>query len=313
MKKTLNSVTIQGRIHSHTLEVKVSQKGITYIGGNIEVATDDDCVNVVPVTYVYVAPTYPAKNGKPERPNPTYATLQKIIETGKTIVADGKDAATKVRLTPSMAVNDFQSRDGDMVAAKRLEGGFVTIINSLPEIPKERNNFKVDCLLYGTQLVEADPERNIPEDYLVLKGHVFNWAGAFQPIEFHVKSTGGIQYFESLEPSPSNPVFTQIGGSILSSTVVIRREEESAFGEPAVREFSRTSREWAVDWALPEPYELGDAENGITAEEIKEGLANREVHLAEVKKNAEEYAASRNGGASTSSVGVTAATGAFNF
>lgn len=310
MKKTINQCSLSGRIYQHTLEAKVSQKGVNYIGGTIDIATDDDGLNVVTVTYVYVAPTYPAKNGKPERPNPTYATLQKIMDSGKTILVDGFDAATKVRLTPSLAVNDFQSRDGEMVAAKRLEGGFVTILSTLPEV-NERNRFDVDCLISGTFLKEADPENNIAEDYLIVKGNIFNFANAIMPIEFHVKSPGGISYFQSLEASSSNPVFTKVWGQILSSTTVVKREEESAFGEPSVREFTRTSREWVITGAAQETYEIGSAETGITADEIKEALANREIHLAEVKKNAEEYAASRT--ASTPAPANTAAAGAFNF
>lgn len=311
MRKCLNGATLIGRIYQHTLENKVSQKGVNYIGGDIEIATDDAGLNVVKVTYVYVAPTYPAKDGKPERPNPTYATLQKIIDGGKTILVDGADAATKVRLTPSLAVNDFPNREGEMVSAKRLEGGFVTILSTLPD-EKERNRFEADCLISGTQLIEADPERNIAEDYLVVRGNVFNWAKAIMPIEFHVKSTGGIQYFESLEASSSNPIFTKIWGQILSSTTVVKREEESAFGEPSIKEYTRTSREWVITGAAQETYEIGDAETGITADEIKEALANRQVHLAEVKKNAEEYAANR--AASTPAPAAnTAAAGSFSF
>lgn len=311
MRKCKNEALVIGRIYQHSLENKVSQKGVNYIGGNIEVATDDAGLNVVTVTYVYVAPTYPAKNGKPERPNPTYATLQKIIDSGKCIVTDGMDAATKVRLTPSLAVNDFPNKEGEMVAAKRLEGGFVSILTTLPE-EKDRNRFEVDCLISGTQLVDADPERNIAEEYLVIKGNVFNWANAIMPIEFRVKSTGGIQYFESLEASNSNPVFTKIWGQIISSTIVIRKEEESAFGESQVKEFPRTTREWVVTGAAQETYEIGDTENGITAEEIKKALEDRQTHLAEVKKNAEEYAASRMA-ATPAPAANTAAAGSFSF
>lgn len=316
MRKSLNSCSLNGRLYQHTLEVKTSKKGVTYIGGTIDLATDDACLNIVTVNYTYVAPTYPAKADKPERPNPNYATLEKIINSGKTVVTDGADAAMKLRLSPSLTVNDFQNRDGEMIAAKRLDGGFVTIINALPEDKLDKRNYwEADVLINGTVMVEPDEERGITEGYLTVKGNVFNFAGAIQPVDFIVKSEGGIKYFESLDASNSNPVFLKCWGAITSTTVVTKREEENvAFGVPAVREFTRTTKHWEITGAKGETYEIGDAEQGITADEIQQKLADRKVHLAEVKKNAEEYAASRAiTTPATATTGTTAATGAFNW
>lgn len=311
-KKLLNQVELHGYLYSHSLEEKVSKKGVTYIGGNIELATDDACLNVVTVEYTYVAPTYPAKGDKPERPNPNFATLQKVM-AGKTVVTHGVSEALKLKLTPSLDVNDFMSREGEMIAAKRLQGGFVTIESTLPNEGLPRNRFDADVLISGTTYVEADEERNIPEGYLSIKGNVFNWANALLPVEFRVKAQGGIDYFESLGASASNPVFTKVWGQILSSSVTIRKEEESAFGEPAVREFKRTTREWVITGTNPETYEIGDAENGITADEIKQALSDRQVHLAEVKKNAEEYAATKVQATGAVTAATPAAAGGFQF
>lgn len=312
--KLINEVTLAGKLYSHTLEKKVSQKGVNYIGGTIDLQTDDDGLNIVTVTYVYVAPTYPAKGDKPERPNPNYAILEKIINSGKTVLTDGEDA-WMLKLTPSLAVNDFPNRDGEMVAAKRLEGGFVSIINKLPEKDSDRNEFRVDAILSSAVLVEADEEKGITEDYLELTGYFFNYAKAIFPAKFIVKSKGGINYFEGLDISKSNPVFTKVWGSIQSQTIVTRREEESAFGEASVKEFTSTRREWVVTGAATEPYVIGDAEIGITADEIKDALSAREIRLAEIKKQNEEYQASKaaGGATSTQAAAVTAAQGAFNF
>ena len=45
-------------------------------------------------------------------------------------------------------------------------------------------------------VVEANEERNIAEDYLVIKGAIFNYREALLPVEFVVKNPCGIQYFE---------------------------------------------------------------------------------------------------------------------
>lgn len=317
MRKALNKETICGRIYDFTVAEKVTGEsskvpGTPYIGGTLDIATDEACLNVVQVNFTYVTET--TKNGTK---NNTYTALKNIIDNGKTILKDGKDAATMVKINTSLALNDFYTnRNGEevLVAAKRNEGGFVTIVNSLPE-EDTRNAFEFDMLINGTQYVEADPEKNIDKDYLIVKGAVFNFKNDILPVDFVVKSEGGIKYFESLDASPKNLVFTKVWGKINSETIVRKVEEESAFGEPAVKEYNRTVREWVITGtSKPESvYEIGDAENGITEEEIKKAMADREVHLADVKKRQDEYQASKNAGASTSTASAPAAAGGFNF
>ena len=55
MKKIINKAHVEGRISESTLEVKVSKKGITYIGGKLDVATDNEGLNIVTVEFPYVA------------------------------------------------------------------------------------------------------------------------------------------------------------------------------------------------------------------------------------------------------------------
>lgn len=315
MRKALNRERVEGRIYDHDLALKTVQNtesknyGKEFIGGSIDIATDDDNLNIVQVYFTYVTETT-SKGNK----NATFTALKNIIDNGKTILNNGADNATMVRIDTALALNDFYTqRNGEevLVSAKRNNGGFVTIINSLGDADT-RNTFECDMLINGTKYVEADPEKNIAEDYLVVKGAVFDFRNAILPVEFVVRNANGIKYFESLDASPQNMVFTKVWGKINSETIVTRREEESAFGEPSVKEYTRTVREWVITGtSKPDSvYEIGDAENGITAEEIKKALADREVYLADVKKRADEYQASRNAGPV---VGDTAAAGAFNF
>ena len=315
MRKALNRERVEGRIYDHDLALKTVQNtesknyGKEFIGGSIDIATDDDNLNIVQVYFTYVTETT-SKGNK----NATFTALKNIIDNGKTILNNGADNATMVRIDTALALNDFYTqRNGEevLVSAKRNNGGFVTIVNSLGDADT-RNTFECDMLINGTKYVEADPEKNIAEDYLVVKGAVFDFRNAILPVEFVVRNANGIKYFESLDASPQNMVFTKVWGKINSETIVTRREEESAFGEPSVKEYTRTVREWVITGtSKPDSvYEIGDAENGITAEEIKKALADREVYLADVKKKADEYQASKNAGPV---VGDTAAAGAFNF
>lgn len=315
MRKALNRERVEGRIYDHDLALKTVQNtesknyGKEFIGGSIDVATDDDNLNIVQVYFTYVTETT-SKGNK----NATFTALKNIIDNGKTILNNGADNATMVRIDTALALNDFYTqRNGEevLVSAKRNNGGFVTIVNSLGDADT-RNTFECDMLINGTKYVEANPEANIAEDYLIVKGAVFDFRNAILPVEFVVRNANGMKYFESLDASPQNMVFTKVWGKINSETIVRKVEEESAFGEPSVKEYTRTVREWVITGtSKPDSvYEIGDAENGITNEEIKKALADREVYLADVKKRADEYQASKNAGPV---VGNTAAAGAFNF
>ena len=315
MRKALNRERVEGRIYDHDLALKTVQNtesknyGKEFIGGSIDVATDDDNLNIVQVYFTYVTETT-SKGNK----NATFTALKNIIDNGKTILNNGADNATMVRIDTALALNDFYTqRNGEevLVSAKRNNGGFVTIVNSLGDADT-RNTFECDMLINGTKYVEANPEANIAEDYLIVKGAVFDFRNAILPVEFVVRNANGMKYFESLDASPQNMVFTKVWGKINSETIVRKVEEESAFGEPSVKEYTRTVREWVITGtSKPDSvYEIGDAENGITNEEIKKALADREVYLADVKKRADEYQASKN---ASPVVGDTAAAGAFNF
>ena len=318
MRKPINKEHVEGRVYEHNLAIKTVQNkdsanyGKEFIGGTLDIATDDDCLNIVTINFTYVT-ELTSKGNK----NETYTTLKNIIESGKTVLIDGEDAATMVKVDTALGVNDFYTnRNGEevLVSAKRNEGGFAHIVNKLAD-EAARNTFEMDMLINGTRLVEKDEERNIPADYLVVKGAVFNFRNAILPVEFVVKNEGGMKYFESLEASPSNLVFTKVWGSIKSLTVVTPKEEESAFGEPVIKEYERKVKEWVITGAAKEPYEIDDDKNGITMEEVKQAMADREVYLAGVKKRQDEYQASKNSAnaVTTGNAGVTAAQGGFNF
>ena len=313
----INRVHLEGRIYDFTIAEKVTGEGsknpgTPYIGGTLDIATDEDCLNVVQVNFTYVTETT-AKGNK----NATYTALKKIIDDDKTILKVGKDEAMKVKIDSALALNDFYTdRNGEetLVSAKRVNGGFVTIISALDEDEANRNKFECDMLINNVIHVDADPENNIDKDFVRIKGVVFDYKKAILPVEFLVKSEGGIKYFESLDVSPQNLVFTKVWGMIHNETIVTRKEEESAFGEASVKEYKRNVREWIVTGtSKPENmYEIGDAETGITADEIKKLMADREVYLADVKKRQDDYKASK-ADATPSVATAPASVGGFNF
>lgn len=316
MKFKENKERIEGRIYQHDLAIKQVQNqssenfGKDFIAGNIEVAVDEDGLNVIPVHFTYV--TEVTSSGKK---NSTYSALKKIIEEGKTILTDGMDGATKVRIDTALALNDFYTQDDTLVSVKTNEGGFVTIVNDLSD-ENERNTFSADMVITGVTRTEADEEKNIKDPFVTVRGAIFNFRGALLPLDFVVKNPQGMKYFEDLGASNAEPIYTKVWGKINCETKTTIVQEESAFGEAAVKTYERKTKEWVITGTAKVPYEFGD-EEVLTADELTKAMQDREVMLAETKKRSEEYRAQKAAGTTSAATGVkptnTAKAGTFNF
>jgi hypothetical protein len=316
-KRMINSTRIEGTLYQHSLELKVSgpnskKPGTEFISGAIEIATNNAMTNIVPVHFTYVVAT--TKQGKE---NATFTTLKNIIDKKIGCYTDPEvgDKAAKVRVDSTIGLMEFYSdRNGkeELVSAKRNEGGFISIVSAINPDENARNTFEIDMLLNGTRLVEADEERNLPE-YLLLKGVAFNFKNDILPIELPIRDPNGIQYFQNLGITKDNMIFTKVWGHVVSNQTKVVKTEEAAFGEDKVVEYTRTHKEWLVENTLKVPYELGDAEAGITVDELKKAVENRNIYLADVKKRQEDYQATKAAAAPAAQAGVSAAMGGFNF
>lgn len=313
MRKNENTMNLEGKVYELNLEEKVTGEtskvpNTPYIRGSVSVAVDSAQENIVTVNYTYVAPTY--SNGKA---NNTYTALKKLIQSGKTVVADGYDAATVVRLQPSYAVNDFYPEGQDTpVSQPRNEGGFVTITSEKsihPEGDTGRNKFTFDIVI--NNVAEVVPDEG--DSYVTVKGVVFNFQNMALPIELVARHKDAATYFLGLGASSTNPIYTKVWGKIVNNYVTMTKTTESAFGEATVDTVTRRTREYLITGANPVPYAF-DTDDTITAAELSKALSDREVHLAEVKKNAEEYRANKsNSNASPAAQNATASVPAGGF
>lgn len=307
MRKNLNRERIEGYVFEHTLEEKTSQKGVQYIGGEIKVAVDEAGLNVLPVHFTYVTEVF----GKSGKKNATYDVLKTIIANeSKTWVAGGKDNAFKVRIDTSLDVNDFYNQQDELISAKRNEGGFVSFVNELAD-ETVRNTFELDMLINRVTHVDADPDRNIDADFVRLGGYVFNFRNDILPVELVCKSAGGMNYFEDAGVTEANPLYTKVQGRINNVITHVTREEESAWGEPIVKTYERSNKEWLVTIAAKVPYEVGLPET-ITVDDMKVAKQNREVKLADIKKRRDEWLASSNTPAAAPATAAVQS-GGFNF
>ena len=255
-----NTVEVRGWIFNHTLAKKVSKKGVEYIGGSINVATDKDAINVVPVNFMYVTPTL----GNTGKPNSTYPFFEQIINENNTYELNGP-AATKVRITGDVECNDFVTREGEMASPKRIRGGFAHVETGDIAIVGCAK-FKTDMLIEGYQEVEVENGDN----YGRIHGYVFNFKNDFLPVEYTIRTAGGMSYFEKADISISEPMLTKVWGNIVCTTIENRTEVKNAFGAPTVNITQRTLRAWDLEGASEEPMEFGD-ESTMTVEDVAEG------------------------------------------
>ena len=294
----INTEKIEGYVYStgsnfNQLSERVSGEnsknpGTKYIAGDLDIAVDEAGLNVISIHYTYVTETY--KSGQT---NNTYTALKKIIDNPeKTWVNGGKENAFKVQCTgTALAINDFIAADGSKVAAVRNENGFCSIVNELgPEA--ERNTFTTDMLITKVTHVDADPEKNIAEDFATVSGAIFGYGPVLLPVSFVVRNEMGMNYFENLDATPSKPVFTKVWGRINCMTIKTERTEESAFGEAAVQTYERKSREYVITGTAKVPYDFGD-EEVLTAADVNKMTQDRQVMLAEIEKRYNERQANK--------------------
>ena len=296
MKKMTNTTHIEGLLYEHKLELREAgpnskNPGTKFIMGTVDIATDDACTNIVSVHFTYVTATT-AKGAT----NATFTTLMNIVD-GKygTVMANGKENAAKLRIDSALGLNEFYTdRNGqeELVSAKRNEGGFVHVADSLAEDETMRNTFKCDMLITGVKEVEADEEKKLPAK-AVVRGAIFDFRGALMPVEFSAINPNAIKYFVGLGASNATPTFTCVWGRQVSETIVREIRTESAFGEDEVREVKNTRKDFVITGASKEPYAWDD-ESTLTAAEVAEAVANRETYLATIKQRQDEYKASKN-------------------
>ena len=312
MRKCINKVIIEGYVYQHTLAVKTVQNqtsenfGKEFINGQIDIVVDEEGLNIVPVRYTYVTPT--TSSGAVNR---NYSVLKNIIDSNKTWLECGKEGALKVKCDTAFALNDFYAQDGSLVSQTVQEGGFISVVNELGPV-EARNTFNVDLLINAVSRVEADEEKGTKE-FCKVRGSGFNFRNAILPMDFIVTNPQGMDYFESLDASPANPIFAKVWGKINHITTRVNRTEESAFGEASVTSYEKKVKEWVITGMSPTPYDFGD-ESVLTTEDVVKAMQDREILLADTKKRSEEYRASK-AAAPAPAVAPAAAksTASFNF
>ena len=287
MKNTTNRENLEGRLYDFDLSKKtVKNEGSKYYGqefwsGTIQIATDEAGLNVIPVHYTFILPTF--GNGKTDS---RFSAFEKITSEKKTWLEVGKENAEMIRLTPSGDLNDFYMvNDNRAVSAQRNEGGFITFIKDLAPEGTPRNKFTYDMIINKVTVVEPKEDT---DDVLHARIHgvIFNFRGAILPWDLIAYNPKAIEYFEGLGVSSAEPIYTQVWGSIKNTTIKVEKEVENAWGEPMIEYSERTRREWVIEGSKPQLYDFTEED----VAELQKKVADRNVYLEEVKNAAIEYA-----------------------
>ena len=284
MKQMTNEIQIQGYVfsfggnglfHNTVNNPDSKMNGIDYINGTINVATDEDGANVVPVRFNFVTEKY----GKSGKENPSWGVLNDIEDGDKTWEVQGKEGAYKIRLTCSASSNPFVGQDGKMVDRPSINVNFAHPANNGFN-ENQRNTFKFDMVMVNFAMREVEDG----DDYGIINGYVFDsYRKEATPVSLVVHMPEAISYFEGLDASTTNPVFQTVWGNIVSTTIRREQEVESAFGAPQITYTTSTQREWVVTGAATDPGEFGD-EAVITEDELVECLNNHENVIAAAQK-----------------------------
>ena len=278
-----NKVSIRGWVWDYKLdERKTSSTANTpdmdFISGWTDVATDEDGLNIVRVSWGFLGTRRTYKNGKN---NDTYDCLAQLM-SGSSWKNDGKENAPRVRIDGSIETNDWVTRDGELVSPKQVTGQFCHMLTAT-EQTTPCAKFSADMLAQNAAMRESQSG----DEYMELKGFVFGWGDNIFPVTFSVPGEAGQKFFEDCEVTPSEPYFGKVWGEIRSTVQKIEREVDNSqvgFGQVnAVNYSTRTLRTWDVDGAN---ISLGMSPETVEQEDLDRMNKHREERLADIMARA---------------------------
>lgn len=297
-----NNVHVRGwvfdfQLAKRTTSANAKTPNVNFITGTVYVAVDKDAINVVPVAFGFFNTQEHYKNGKE---NETYKNLLEMMEPaneGRTVKNSGIENAMQVRIDGRITTNDFMTRSGEVASPKQLSGTFLHFVRPNEELVPCAE-FSADALIQSAAMREGASG----DEYMELKGFVFDFGGRIYPVTLSVPGEAGQQFFESQEVSTSNPYFGKVWGVVNTSVQKIEREVDTSnvgFGEvPEVEYSTRTLRTWDVEGAN---INLGLSDDTITMDELKVSMEYRQKNLAYIRERWEEQ---NNNGAQSQGFGA---------
>lgn len=264
LRQARNSVDIEGILSEAEFREGTGERG-NWISATFKIEVSED--NVIPV-YAFAS-----ERKKDGTPNKIYRSLRTAQEEFKSIAVHGKEGADRVRVrSASLGESSFWTKDENLITMWRVNSNFITRVDS-PNGFSPAATFEVEGFV-----AKIIPETKQGEETgrLIVTLIVPIFGGRVDLIDFIVSNPKAVAFIESHYQRGDTVKFA---GNIRINEVIERREEEVAFGDPIIREFTRTTRELIVTSGS----EAYTDERAFDPNEIKEALAARQAYLESLK------------------------------
>ena len=210
------------------------------------------------------------------KPNPAYASIEKVKNEFVSIAAAGIDAADRVRITNgNIRMNEFYNQSGALVSYPRINASFVTKLTNLTEFAPEASFSSV--FVIAAMANEVDKDGVEIENRYKVRGVIPQYGGSVDVVDFLAINPNVIEAVSSYWTEGDT---VKINGKLNFTSTVEEKWVEVDFGEPRKEKRTINVNELIITGGSQTPLE-GDY--AYDADEIKAALEERQAKLAKMK------------------------------
>ena len=268
--KDNNKINIVGLLSENNIEQR-EKDGRKYVTGNIKIRVGESDIPV----YVFAF-----DKTKAGTTNPAYTQIMSVCDKGVSLAACGGDItkATKIRASSCrFEENMFASRfNGNIISSTRVSGSFFTL--GVNEEPKANFTCGI-CIKSIKNEVNNDGDET---GRLIIEG-ILEQYNRWDIINFIAENNQAVSYINNNWEAKD---CVSISGKIIAKTITntISKESEGGFGEPETE--TRTYNR--IEYIITSGSEPKEEDYAYKAEDIKNGLADRERRKQELVEGAKQ-------------------------
>lgn len=277
-----NSVKIEGILSEIDLETRSYNKEgrtVECIGGSIKVRVTQ-ILNGEQVELEVPVSLFSNKLTNAGKPNPAYASIERVMREFNSIAAVGIDAADRVRITgATIRMNEYYGQTGNLNSYPRINASFVTKITDLSKYNSEATFSAIFAI--GDMGYETDRDGvEIPNRFKV-RGILPQYGGTVDVVDFLATSENVINGVSGWERGDT----VRVLGKLNFSSKVEEKLIEVDFGEPQIKRQTISVSELIITGGSAAPLE---EEFAFDLDEIDSALKDRQARLAALKDKASQ-------------------------
>lgn len=277
LKEAKNEVVIQGILSQVDLEEATSKEGKPLIRGTVYVKVTQDIggetiENEIPIR------CFSMKYKKDGNINPAYNSILKVKNEFTSIAAsqNGVDGATRVRVSGAKIIENVYPKDEKLISYPQIQASFFNSVEK--DKAKEEAKFEVEAVIKN---IKDETNRDGEETgRLIVNAIIPKYGEDVDIVDIIVANKSAIDYIRS---NWSENDTVRINGKLNFTFINVTQEVESAFGEPVIKEFTRSVSELILTGGS-DPYDEGEA---YTQEDVKKGRAKRKERVEKAKAERE--------------------------